>query len=119
MRGFPVNYHNVNKMYKAARLAETPHFALRTRLAGEGQQVLWAPRPGAGAATSRVAPGGSGERRAPASPSLIFLLPPPPPISPLRFLLQIKAAICCDKCSHSPFPSYLLPRREVLWRLTA
>lgn len=38
---------------------------------------------------------------------------------PLLFLLQIKAAICCDKCSHSPFPSYLLPHREALWRLTA
>lgn len=37
----------------------------------------------------------------------------------LLFLLQIKAAICCDKCSHSPFPSYLLPHREALWRLTA
>lgn len=37
----------------------------------------------------------------------------------LLFILQIKATICCDKCSHSPFPSYLLPHREALWRLTA
>lgn len=47
------------------------------------------------------------------------LAPPLPRVfstTPHRFLLQIKAAICCDKCSHSPFPSYLPPRRDAQCR---
>lgn len=105
-------------MDKAARIAESPHLGLQTLwgrststfgqpACGQREWVLWHPGRRWG-----VLGGAAGTSQ----PPLPYFHPPPP--SP-GFLLQIKATICYDKCSHSPFPSYLLPRREVLWSLTA